>query len=324
MSGVTVRQATLHNEDDVRRKDIRVGDYVVVERAGEVIPQVVAPVEDRRTGEERPFRMPEHCPACGVPVFRPEGEAMHYCPNSVCPAQIFERLRHFVSQGGMDIEGLGSKQVAALLESGLVSGPPDIFRLTREQLLTMDRMGEKSADNLLAAIETSKQRALPAVINALGILHVGSETAELLARRFGSLPLLARATGEELQAIPGIGPKVAQAIVLHFQSEGNRRVLEGLCAAGVRMEAPERVDRPGHQHLAGKRFVVTGRMEQYTRSQIESLIKHSGGHVSGSVSKNTDYLVVGADPGSKLQDAQQLGVATLTEAQIVDLVEIKT
>ena len=319
VSGVTVRQATLHNEDDIRRKDLRIGDYVVVERAGEVIPQVVAPVADRRTGEERPFQVPEWCPVCGTPVIRPEGEAMHYCPNTGCPAQTYERFRHFVSQGAMDIEGLGSKQVAALLERGLVRELPDVFGLTKNQLLAMERMGEKSADNLLAAIETSKHRPLPAVINALGILHVGSETAELLARRFGSVPLLVHASEEELQAVPGIGPKVAQAIAGHFRSEGNRRVVEGLRAAGVRMEALEAAERPGHQPFAGKRFVVTGRLERFTRSEIENLIKRLGGHVSGSVSKSTDYLVVGTDAGSKLQDAQQLGVATLTEAEVVDL-----
>ena len=320
VSGVTVKQATLHNEDDIRRKDIRIGDFVVVERAGEVIPQVVAPVTERRTGEEKPFRMPKRCPVCGTQVVRPEGEAMHRCPNTACPAQIYERLRHFVSQGAMDIEGLGSKQVAALLEADLVREVPDIYLLTKEQLLTMERMGEKSADNLLKAIETSKQRPLPAVINALGILHVGSETAALLARRFGSVPRLAHTGEEHLRSIPGIGPKVAQGIADHFRYGGNLKVVEDLRKAGVLMEATQ----PGgedsdHQPFAGKRLVVTGRLERVTRSQVEARIKQLGGQVSGNVSKSTDYLLVGVDPGSKLQDAERLSVRTLTEAQFIAL-----
>ena len=317
VSGVTVKQATLHNEDDIRRKDIRVGDYVVVERAGEVIPQVVGPVVERRTGEEKEFRMPERCPVCGTPVLRAEGEAMHRCPNGACPAQIYERLRHFA--GAMDIEGLGSKQVAALLEAGLVSEVPDLYRLTKEQLLTMERMGEKSADNLLKAIGASKGRALPAVIGALAILHVGWETAELLARRFGSVQRLAGATEEELLSIPGIGPKVAGAIVGHFGQAENKNMVEGLRAAGVALEAEGPVPAQHHQPLAGKRLVVSGRLERFTRSGIEEMIKQLGGQVGSSVSKKTDYLVVGVDAGSKLQDAQCLGVTTITEEEFTAL-----
>ena len=320
VSGVTVKQATLHNEDDIQRKDIRIGDYVIVERAGEVIPQVVGPVLDRRTGAERPFEMPERCPVCGEPVTRPEGEAMHRCTNSVCPAQTFERLRHFVSQDAMDIQGLGGKLVSALLEAGLVWEMPDIYTLTKEQLLELERMGDKSTDNLLAGIAASKGRPLPAVISALGILHVGSETAELLARRFGSTQRLAEAGEEELEAIPGIGPKVAQAIAAHFRQEGNRRVVERLKEAGVAMEMEQAPLSTGPQPLAGKRLVVTGRLESFTRSQIEGLIKELGGQVAGSVSKKTDYLVAGEDAGSKLADAQELGVPVVSEQEFAELI----
>ena len=320
VSGVTVKQATLHNEDDIQRKDIRLGDYVIVERAGEVIPQVVGPVVDRRSGDERPFRIPKRCPVCGEPVTRPEGEAMHRCTNSLCPAQTYERLRHFVSRGAMDIQGLGSKLVGALLEAGLVREMPDIYGLTKEQLLDMERMADKSADNLLAGIAASKGRPLPAVVFALGILHVGSETAELLGRRFGSVQRLAEATEEELEAVPGIGPIVAQAIADHFRQEGNRRVIERLQAAGVTTEMERTAVSEGPQSLAGKRLVVTGRLEQFTRSQIEGLIKELGGQVGGGVSKKTDYLVAGEDPGSKLADAERLEVRVLSEQEFAELI----
>ena len=318
VSGVTVRQATLHNEDDIRRKDIRVGDYVVVERAGEVIPQVVAPVVERRTGEEHPFHVPERCPVCDTLVVRPEGEAMHRCPNTVCPAQTYERVRHFV--GAMDIESLGSKQVAALLKAGLVREMQDVYRLTREQLMSMERLGQKSADNLLRAIEASKRRPLSAVLSALGILHVGGETAELLARRFGGVRRLAQATEEELQAVPGIGPKVAGAIVEHFSHKSNQRVVEDLVEAGVLMEMAVVPQAEGPRPLAGKRLVVTGRLQRFTRSQIEGLIKELGGQVGSAVGKGTHYVLVGEDPGSKLEDAQRLGVSTITEEEFAVLI----
>jgi DNA ligase (NAD+) len=221
----------------------------------------------------------------------------------------------------MDIEGLGSKQVSALLEAGLVREVPDLYRLTKEQLLTMERVGEKSADNLLRAIEASKRRPLPAVIGALAILHVGWETAELLARRFGSVPRLAAATEDELRSIPGIGPKVARSIVDHFRHEDNQKMVEGLRAAGVTLEAGEPVPVQRHQPLAGLRLVVSGRLERFTRSGIEELIKQLGGQVGSSVSKSTDYLVVGVDAGSKLQDAQRLGVKTMTEEEFIALSE---
>ena len=322
VSGVTVRQASLHNEDDIRRKDLRIGDWVWVERAGEVIPQVLGPITERRTGAEREFRMPEHCPVCDTPVVREAGEAMHRCPNTVCPAQIYERLRHFVSRGGMDIEGLGSKQVAALLDAGLVREMPDIYALTKEQMAAMERMGEKSAENLITAIAASKHRPLPNIISALGILHVGSETSELLAKRFRSIQRLAEASQDELKAIPGIGPIVAEAIAAHFRNEGNLRVLHGLAAAGVIMQQgtlPH--DAQGPRPLAGLRLVVTGRLEHFTRSEIEARIKQLGGQVGNNVTKKTAYVLAGEDAGSKLQDAHALGVHSLTEAEFLTMTE---
>ncbi len=343
VSGVTVRQATLHNEDDIRRKDIRIGDYVVVERAGEVIPQVVGPVAERRTGGEAEFEMPALCPACNTGVVRDEGAAAHRCVNTACPAQRFERVRHFASQAAMDIEGLGEKLVMQLLgahpacdletgqvyphlteELAIIHDLPDIYRLTQEQLEALERMGEKSAKNLVDAIEASKQRPLPSVISALGILHVGGETAELLARRFGSVERLMDAAQEELEAVPGIGPIVAAGIASHFANDGNRSIVRRLDDAGVALAAPEGSDAAqadGPMPFQGMRFVVTGRLEGFTRSQAESFIKERGGQVSGSVSKKTDYVVVGEEPGSKRDDAERLGVTVLSEYELTALAE---
>ena len=320
VSGVTVRQATLHNEDDIRRKDIRIGDHVFVERAGEVIPQVIGPVIERRTGSETPFEMPRLCPECQTAIVREEGEAAHRCVNAQCPAQQYERIKHFVSGAAMDIDGLGEKLVAQLLDTGLIHDSPDLYRLSKEQLAELERMGEKSADNLVSAIAASKERPLPAVISGLGILHVGGETADLLARRFGSVRRLMAASHEELEAVPGIGPIVAMAIVSHFRNEGNRSIVAGLEAAGVRLESDadtNQTDAP--QPFDGMRFVVTGRLEGFTRSQAESFIKDRGGQVSGSVSAKTNFVVVGEDPGTKRDDAVRLGIEILSEEGLVGL-----
>ena len=319
VSGVTVRQATLHNEDDIRRKDIRVGDTVVIERAGEVIPQVVGPVVEARTGSETLFTMPEACPVCGTKAVREEGEAMHRCVNARCPAQQYERIRHFVSRAAMDIEGLGEKLVATLLDQRMIAEFPDIYRLTRDELAGLDRMGEKSADNLIAAIEASKSRPLPAVLSGLGVRHVGGETAELLARRYGSLPKLMDATEEELQSIPGVGPIVALAIAGHFSNGGNRQIVDALGEAGVVLESGEPAEGPGPQPFQGMRFVVTGRLEGFTRTDAESFIKSHGGQVTGSVSKKTSYVVVGEEPGGKRDDAERLGVPVISEDDLVEL-----
>ena len=320
VGGVTVRQATLHNQDYIRAKDLRIGDWVVVERAGEVIPQVVSVVTARRTGKEKRFRMRRKCPSCRQPVSRPEGEAMSLCVNAACPAQLVRLLEHFVSKGAMDIEGLGTKQTATLLEQGLIEDVADLYYLKVDELLNLERMAETSVSNLLAAIESSKERPLSRVLVALGIGHVGSEVADLLARRFRTIDALMAATEVDLSSIPSIGPKIAEAVVAYFRNESNRRVVEKLRKAGVRLEDEARPE-PAEQILAGMRFVVTGRLQSFSRSQIEGRIKELGGAVSGGVSGKTDYLVAGEDAGSKLADAQRLEVKTLTEKEFLDLAE---
>ena len=320
VGGVTVRQATLHNEDYIRERDLRIGDWVVVERAGEVIPQVVAVVTGRRTGQEQGFEMPAKCPSCGQPVVRPDGEAMRLCVNTSCPAQLVRLLEHFVSKGAMDIDGMGIKQTSMLLDNGLIEDVADLYSLRKEDLLELERMAEKSVTNLLAAIEASKERPLSRVLLALGVGHVGSEVAELLARYFGSIESLTEATEDELTAIPSIGPKIAATVVAYFKNESNRRVIEKLRTAGVRLEDETRAE-PARQPLSGLRFVVTGRLQDFSRSQIEDAIKEAGGAVSGSVSRKTDYLVAGEDTGAKLADAEALGVSILAEADFRKLVE---
>jgi DNA ligase (NAD+) len=305
-----VKLATLHNEDDIRRKDIRVGDTVIVQRAGDVIPQVVGPVLSLRTGKEKVFEMPKTCPVCNTPVVRPKGEAMSYCPNRACPAQIFRLLTHFASRGAMDIEGLGESMAQQLLESGLVKDIADVYFLTKEQLMTLDRMGSKSAENLLAGIEASKQRPLSRVLFALGIRHVGGETAELLAGHFGSIDAMANASLEDLESVPTIGPKTAQSVYEYFQDEENRALVEKLRQAGVRLEGATAA-REGP--LLGSSFVVTGSLTQWSRNEVEAMIKRLGGAVGSSVTKKTNYLVAGENPGSKLTKAQEYGTTVLDE-----------
>jgi len=316
----TVKLATLHNEDDIRRKDIRIGDMVIVQRAGEVIPQVVGPVVSRRTGAERVFEMPKQCPVCQTPVVRPPGEAMSYCPNRACPAQIFRLLVHFAGRGAMDIDGLGEALADQLLKSGLVEDVADVYYLTKEQLLTLERMGDKSAENLLAAIERSKTRPLGRLVFGLGIRHVGDETAELLAGHFGSIDALASASLEDLEAVPTIGPKTAESVYEYFQDESNKKVIEKLRRAGVKLEG-EAAAREGP--LLGSTFVVTGSLSRWTRNEIESLIKGLGGAVGSSVTRKTSYVVAGENPGSKLAKAQEYGVPVLDEAEFVKLLDEK-
>jgi len=319
VGGVTIKRAALHNEEDVRRKEIRIGDTVVVQRAGEVIPEVVAPVLSKRTGQERFFVMPSRCPACGGEVVKPEGEVMTRCINASCPAQIYELLTHFVSRGAMDIDGVGEKLAAALLHSGLVRDVADLYSLHEEELIGLERMAEKSAQNVINAIAQSKERPLSRVIFALGIRHIGSETAELLASHFGSIDRLAKASREELLEVSTIGPKIADSIHAFFSQEANLRVIEKLRKAGVRLEAeaPERKELP----LLGQEFVLTGTLEAFSRSEAEARIKELGGTAGSSVTKKTTYLVTGADPGSKLEKARSLGTRLLNEEEFLRLLE---
>ena len=322
INGATVKQATLHNEDYVRSKDLRVGDWVIVERAGEVIPQIVAAIADRRSGDEVPPEFPLECPKCDQPVTRLEDEAMSYCANASCSEQLVRSLEHFVSRGAMDIEGLGGKQVQMLVEQGMVADVADLYTLDKDALLELDRMAEKSVTNLLAAVERSKQRPLARLISALGIRHVGSEVAELLARNFPTVDALIAATQEDLESVPAIGPKIAENVAAYFGAEGNLLVIGKLRSAGVRL-ADDVPAEPSEQPFKGLRFVVTGRLHSFSRSQIEVRVKELGGAVSGSVSRRTDYLIAGQDAGSKLQDARDLEVKIIDEDEFLALAEQK-
>jgi len=322
VGGVVISSAALHNEEDIHRKDIRIGDWVVVQRAGEVIPEIVEPIVSRRTGKEKIFSMPGRCPVCGSEVIKPEGEAMHRCTNAACPSQALERIKHFVSRGAMDIDGVGEKLCQALFEAGLVKDAADLYSLTKEQLLSLERMADKSAYNVLNSIAESKDRPLARVIFALGILHVGEQYAELLAEQFQSIDQLAEASQEELSALPSIGPKIAESIVAFFRQEGNRQIIEKLRKAGVRLEREKvKEAKPEKLPLAGLEFVLTGKLESFSRSEGEAKIKALGGKVGSDVTKKTSYLVVGIDPGSKLAKAAKLGIETLKEAKFLDLLD---
>ena len=316
VGGVTITSATLHNEDYVIEKDIRVGDMVVIKRAGEVIPQVIRPLVQLRTGEEQVWQMPERCPSCGEPVERPEGEVATYCVNAACPAQLIRRVEHWAARGAMDIEGMGEKLALLLVQEGLVHDVADLYYLQPEQLLPLEGFAEKRVSNLLSAIEASKSRPLARLIHALSIRHVGGTVAEFLAQRFSSLDELMAADVETLEAIEGLGPMIAGSIVDFFSHERNRRVIEKLKAAGVRTRrAVEEAKATGP--LTGLTFVITGTLPALSRAAARGLIKEHGGRVTDSMSRNTDYLVVGESPGAtKITKAQKLGIPTLDEAEL--------
>jgi DNA ligase (NAD+) len=324
VGGVTIKQAALHNEDDIRRKDIRIGDTVVVQRAGEVIPQVVEPVTSKRTGQEKIFKMPKRCPVCGAEAIKPEGEAMSRCTNAACPAQAQQRIEHFASRGAMDIRGIGEAQSVTLFNKGLVKDVAELYKLEekREELLKLENTGEKSVDNLLKAIRASKDRPLARVIFALGILHIGEEMAEILASQFHSIEALSKASREELLAISSVGPKIAESILAFFRQKENRGIIQRLKNAGVRLEEKVKAEK---LPLAGLEFVITGRLEAFTREEAEAKIKALGGTAKDNVTKKTSYLVVGTDPGgNKLTRAQELGIKQLSEKELLRLLEQKT
>jgi DNA ligase (NAD+) len=322
INGVTVSRATLHNEDYIRSKDLHTNDRVIVERAGEVIPKVVRSLPEKRTGWSEEFAMPRHCPACRHKVVRPEGESSSYCVNAGCPAQLARLIEYFVSKGAMDIYGLGDKQVTLFLEKGFIADAADIYSLHehRDELLTTDRMGETSVTNLLNAIEASKAQPLARVLVALGIKFVGTEVAELLARRFRHIDAVIAATAEEIEAVPGIGLKIAASVAGYFTDEANLALVGKLRVAGVNLKDEDR-DEPEPQIFKDLRFVVTGRLERFSRSEIQDHIKNLGGAVSGSVSKKTSYVVAGADAGSKLAAAIELDVKILDEDGLLDLID---
>jgi DNA ligase (NAD+) len=310
VGGVTVSTATLHNEDEVARKGVLIGDTVIVRRAGDVIPEVVGPVVSKRTGAERPWRMPTECPSCGSAIVREEGEAVARCTGLDCPSQRVERLFHFASRGAMDIEGLGYQTILALVERGWLEDVADIYYLDRERLAQLDGFADKSVDNLVRSIERSKERPLGHLIYGLGIRHVGGTASFQLASEVGSLEHLRDMSLEQLEALEGIGPVIARSIATFFAQDRNLEVIEKLRAAGVNTKAPSK--RRGGA-LEGKTFVITGSLEAFTRPQATAAVEARGGKVSSSVSKKTDYVVVGKDPGSKYDKAVQLGVEILDE-----------
>ena len=340
VGGVTIRTAALHNEDDIRRKDIREGDWVYIRRAGQVIPEVVGPIVSKRTGSEKEYSLIDHlekkdgkpvCPECkeGI-VIRPEGEVMYYCTNAACPAQLQEHVEHFASRGAMDIRGLGEQMAAALLKVSIVKDDKaeefrplrdiaDIYYIDKEKLAQLEGKGEKSAEKLVKAIGESKNRSLARLIFALGIRHVGEEIGGLLAEHFGSLEKLAAAKEEELNVIPTIGPKIAQSIVTFFNQDSNREIIKKLKEAGVEME--ETVTKAASLPLAGQEFVITGTLNAFSRLEAEARIKALGGTAKGNVTSKTTYLVFGTDPGSKLAKAREIGAMILNEDEFMKLLE---
>lgn len=318
VSGVTVSRATLHNWEEMERKDIRIGDTVVIERAGDVIPAVVKVLTEKRSGSERFLPIPAACPECGSEVVKIPDEVAVRCMGLSCPAQIRESIIHFASRNAMDMEGLGEKYIEQLLRLGLVGNVADLYTLTRDDFMKFDRMGEKLAENLLNAIEASKKRELSRFIFALGIRHVGEHTAKLLATAFGSIDNLARATEAELLSIREIGPQVAQSITTFFHNEGNRETIRRMVEAGVEPTVEEK--KVGGK-FTGKTFVFTGTLIRFSRSEAQKMVESEGGHAAGSVSKKTDYVVAGDEAGSKLDKARQLGVTVLAEDEFLQMLE---
>jgi DNA ligase (NAD+) len=318
IGGVTVKHATLHNEDDIRRKDIREGDVVIVRRAGDVIPEVVGPVLGERKKKLPVYTLPTHCPVCGFAVDRPEGEAMARCTNATCPAQRRERVRHFCSRGAMDIEGIGDVLAFALVDEGVISDASDLYHLRAEDLAALPRMGDKTVANVLRNIERSKSRGLARVLFGLGIRMVGSQNAAILASDFGSIDAIEAATEAELLESEGIGEQIAASVVLFFAQEPNRAMVERLRAAGVLLTAPKR-ERAPKGALAGKTFVLTGTLPNLTREDATELIVNAGGRVTSAVSKKTDYVVAGDEAGTKLTKAETLGIPIIDEAELQKL-----
>jgi DNA ligase (NAD+) len=314
IGGTTVSRATLHNEDEVARKDVRPRDHVIIQRAGDVIPEVVRVLTERRSKSSRPWHMPKKCPECGTDLVREPGEAATRCINPTCPAQVLEHFRHFV--GSLDIEGLGYATLQQLIDRKMVKDPADLYHLTKEQLLTLDGFADKSAQNLLDRIAASKSTTFLRFLSALAINHVGWTMAGLLADHFGTIDRLQAASVDDLRAITGVGPTVAEEVHEYFQRPESRSLIERLLAAGIEIKQPKRREGP----LTGKTFVLTGTLTSLTRGQAEERIKALGGAIGSSVSKKTDYLVVGADPGSKLEKAQRIKIPILDEAALIELI----
>jgi DNA ligase (NAD+) len=319
LSGITISRSTLHNEDEIRRKDIRIGDTVLIERSGDVIPRVVRVIKDKRTGKERAFVFPSRCPQCDTRVFRPQEEVVARCINPSCPAVVRESIKHFASRRAMNIEGLGEALVDQLIQSGLVKEIPDLYHLRLNELEQLERMGQKSSQNLLDEIEKSRHLEPARLIYGLGIRFVGERTAQILTQRYDSLDALAAAPLEELMEIEDVGPKVGESIVFFFQQPRNHELIEKLRTAGLNFNAL-RAPESGPLPLTGHTFVLTGMLPTLTRDQAKQRIEQAGGRVSSSISAKTDYLVVGAEPGSKFRRAEQLGTPLLTEEELLRLI----
>ena len=315
IGGVIVKLATLHNEDLIISKDLRVGDWVQVKRAGEVIPQIIAPIPEKRTGSEKPWRMPKRCPSCGTLATREEDEAAIYCPNIACPGRQLEGLVHFTSRGAMDIRGLSYARIQQLVQEGLVRDPADLYALTREKLLELEGYADKGADALIAAIDASKTQPLSRLLNALGIRHVGSIAAQLLAQHFGTLDALVSASAGDFLNVRGIGATIANGVVAYFSDPGGRALVEKLRSRGVNFTEPRAVAAGGP--LSGRTVVITGTLPTLSRTKATALIEAAGGRVTGSLSKSTDFLVAGEEAGSKLEKAKTLGVETIDEAELL-------
>ena len=320
LSGITISRSTLHNEDEIRKKDIRIGDTVLVERSGDVIPRVVSVMKEKRTGKERPFAFPTECPVCHAATFHPEGEAVSRCTNPSCPAKLRESLLHFASRRALNIEGLGEAIVDQLMAKNLVRHISDIYYLTFEDLEGLERMGQKSSQNLLDEFQKSKDRDLARLIFALGIRFVGERTAQALASHFNSLDALARAGYEELLPIPDVGPKVAESVVFFFEQPENKELIRRLKEAGLNFEERKRPEK-SEKALSSQTFVLTGKLSRFTREEAEEIIRNFGGQVVSSVSRKTSYVIVGEAPGSKLQKARNLGVPILDESGFQKLID---
>ena len=324
VGGVIVKQATLHNSDYIYSKDLRIGDWVVIERAGEVIPQIVRSDKEKRTGSETPFTMPVSCPSCNGALVNKADEAAIYCTNATCPAQLERLVEHFVSKGAMDIEGMGGKVGVSLIQNGLIADVADIYFLQKDKLIQIERMGEKSADNLLRAINKSKKQPPARVLTALGIPHVGSEISYLLMDKFTSIDELIASDQETLLNIPSIGPKISESVAEYFNNPNNSRVIAKFRSAGLNMISASTSSSENTNLLANLRFVVTGRLDNYSRTEIQDVIKKHGGKVSSSISKGTDYLLAGQDAGSKLVTASSLGIQVITETEFESLINNRT
>jgi len=321
VGGVTVSRATLHNDDEIRRKDIRIGDMVLIQRAGDVIPEIVKVIDSARTGDEKEFVMPQNCPVCGAAVSRDTDEAVTRCGNPDCPAQLKERVRHFASKGAFDIEGMGEKMVEQLVSKGLVSSYADIFTLDKPALEALDRMGAKSALNIVNAIEKSKNISLARFLYSLGIRHVGENIAQIIADHFQMIDGILSAKAADFEAIGGIGSEIAQSLERFFSDEKNRNTIQHIMDDGVKLTAPPALSLT-QERFRGKVFVLTGTLENMTRSQAKALIEKSGGKVTDSVSKNTSFVVAGASPGSKLDKAKKLGIPIIDEKTLKEMCEV--